>query len=42
MVMGMEQGMAFAIENDIAALFIVKTENGFDEQFTVKFKQYLK
>jgi len=42
MVMGMEQGMAFAIENDIAALFIAKTENGFDEQFTVKFKQYLK
>ncbi|TYK65928.1 FAD:protein FMN transferase [Colwellia echini] len=42
MVMGMEQGMRFAIENDIAALFIAKTENGFEEQFTVKFKQYLK
>jgi len=42
MVMGMDQGMAFAIENDIAALFIAKTDNGFDEQFTVKFKQYLK
>jgi len=42
MVMGMEQGMAFAVKNDLAALFIAKTENGFDEQFTVKFKQYLK
>jgi thiamine biosynthesis lipoprotein len=42
MVMGMKQGMAFAVENDLAALFIAKTENGFDEQFTVKFKQYLK
>ena len=42
MVMGMEQGMAFAVNNDLAALFISKTENGFDEQFTVKFKQYLK
>ncbi len=41
MVMGVEQGMAFAVKNDLAALFIVKTENGFDEQFTVKFKQYL-
>jgi thiamine biosynthesis lipoprotein len=42
MVMGMEQGMAFAVDNNLAALFISKTENGFDEQFTVKFKQYLK
>lgn len=42
MVMGIEQGMKFAIDNDIAALFVAKTENGFDEQFTVKFKQYLK
>jgi thiamine biosynthesis lipoprotein len=42
MVMGIEQGMQFAIDNDIAALFIAKTENGFDEQFTVKFKQFLK
>ena len=42
MVMGMEQGMDFAVKNDLAALFIAKTENGFDEQFTVKFKQYLK
>ncbi len=42
MVMGAEQGMAFAVKNDIAALFISKTEYGFTEQFTVKFKQYLK
>lgn len=42
MVMGAEQGMKFAVENDLAALFISKTDNGFKEQFTVKFKQYLK
>lgn len=42
MVMGVEQGMKFSVENDIAALFIYKTEYGFDDQFTVKFKQYLK
>ncbi len=42
MVLGAEKGMAFAIKNDIAALFISKTEHGFSEQFTVKFKQYLK
>ncbi|MEI6893158.1 MAG: FAD:protein FMN transferase [Colwellia sp.] len=42
MVMGMEQGIRFAMENNIAALFVVKTEHGFDERFTVKFKQYLK
>ncbi len=42
MVMGAEQGMKFAVENDLAALFISKTQNGFKEQFTVKFKQYLK
>jgi thiamine biosynthesis lipoprotein len=42
MVMGADQGMKFAVENNIAALFISKTENGFTEQFTVKFKQYLK
>ena len=30
------------VENEIAALFISKTEHGFTEQFTVKFKQYLK
>ena len=42
MVMGVEQGMAFAIKNNLAALFIYKTEHGFGEQFTVKFGQYLK
>ena len=42
MVMGAEQGMKFAIDNDLAALFISKTEHGFSEQFTIKFKQYLK
>jgi thiamine biosynthesis lipoprotein len=42
MVMGTEQGMEFAVENNLAALFIFKTEHGFGEQFTVKFKQYLK
>ena len=42
MVMGVEQGMAFATKNDLAALFIYKSEHGFNEQFTVKFKQYFK
>jgi thiamine biosynthesis lipoprotein len=42
MVMGTEKGMEFAVENDIAALFVAKTENGFSEQFTVKFQPYLK
>jgi len=42
MVMGMEKGLEFAMRNDLAALFISKTENGFSEEFTVKFKQYLK
>lgn len=42
MVMGAKEGMEFAVENDIAALFISRSEHGFTEQFTVKFKQYLK
>jgi len=42
MVMGVEQGMAFAIKNNLAALFIYKTDHGFGEQFTVEFGQYLK
>lgn len=42
MVMGTDKGMAFAQDNNLAALFISKTEHGFSEQFTVKFKQYLK
>ncbi|MBL0710424.1 MAG: FAD:protein FMN transferase [Colwellia sp.] len=42
MVMGAEKGMTFATKNDLAALFISKGEHGFNEQFTLKFKQYLK
>ena len=42
MVMGLEQGMNFAEKNNIAALFIYKTDNGFGEQYTVKFEQFLK
>mgnify|MGYP000638295300 CR=1 FL=1 len=42
MVMGAEQGMEFAQKHDLAALFISKTEHGFKEQYTVKFRQYLK
>jgi len=42
MVMGTEQGMKFAVKHELAALFISKTEHGFTEQFTVKFKHYLK
>jgi thiamine biosynthesis lipoprotein len=42
MVLGAEEGMIFAEKNSLAALFISKTEHGFSERFTVKFKQYLK
>ncbi|MBU2894420.1 FAD:protein FMN transferase [Colwellia sp. D2M02] len=42
MVMGAEQGMKFAVDNNIAALFVNKTEHGFSEQFTVEFQPYLK
>lgn len=42
MVMGEEEGLAFAEANEIAAYFIRKTENGFVEQSTVKFMPYLK
>ncbi len=42
MVMGAEQGMEFAQIHYLSALFISKTEHVFKEQFTVKFKQYLK
>ena len=42
MVMGEEKALAFAEKNNLAAYFIVKTENGFVEQSTVKFMQYLK
>lgn len=42
MVMGEEKALAFAEEHNIAAYIITKTENGFIEQSTVKFMQYLK
>lgn len=42
MVMGEKEALAFAEENEIAAYFISKSENGFVEQSTVKFAQYLK
>jgi len=42
MVMGEEKAYAFAKKHDLAALFIYKTDDGFGERFTVKFKQYLK
>lgn len=42
MVMGPELGLKFAEENELAAMLIVKTENGFEEINTVKFMPYLK
>jgi thiamine biosynthesis lipoprotein len=42
MVMGPEKGLAFAAEHNIAALFIIKTKNGFVQENTVKFVPYLK
>lgn len=42
MVMGEEKALAFAKANDIAAYIIAKTDNGFVEQSTLKFMQYLK
>jgi len=42
MVMGEERAIAFAEENGIAAYIIAKTDNGFVEQSTVKFMQYMK
>ncbi len=42
MVMGEERALKFAQDNDIAAYFISKSDNGFVEQSTVKFSQYLK
>jgi len=42
MVMGEEKALKFAQENDFAAYFISKSENGFVEQSTVKFSQFLK
>jgi len=42
MVMGEKKAIAFADKNGIAAYIIAKTDNGFVEQSTVKFMQYLK
>lgn len=42
MVMGVEKGLAFAKEHDIAAMLIAKTADGFEEINTVKFMPYLK
>lgn len=42
MLMGEEKAFAFAEKNDLAAYMITKTENGFVEQSTLKFMQYLK
>jgi len=42
MVMGEEEALLFAEKNDLAAYLISKSENGFIEQSTVKFSQYLK
>ncbi len=42
MVMGEDEALNFAEKNEIAAYLISKSENGFIEQSTVKFHQYLK
>jgi len=42
MVMGEDKALAFAEKNDLAAYIISKSENGFIEQSTAKFMQYLK
>jgi len=42
MVMGEEKALAFAEKHELAAYIIAKTEDGFVEQSTVKFMQYLK
>lgn len=42
MVMGDEKALEFAKKYDLAAYLISKTDNGFVEQSTVKFMQYLK
>ncbi len=41
LVMGEEEGKAFAEANNIAAFFIVKTPDGFSEFYTEPFAQYL-
>jgi thiamine biosynthesis lipoprotein len=41
MVMGTEKALAFASAHDMAILTITKTEDGFKQQTTVKFNQFL-
>jgi FAD:protein FMN transferase len=40
-VMGDERGYQYAVDNGIAAFFIVKSETGFVERMTPQFEQYL-
>jgi len=40
LVMGREDGYQYAVENEIAAYFLVRTENGFDASATPKFSPY--
>ncbi len=40
-VMGDERGYQYAVDNQVAAFFIVKSENGFVERMTPQFEQYL-
>ena len=42
MVMGEEKALAFAEANELAVYIIEKSDDGFTEQSTVKFMQYLK
>lgn len=41
MVMGTERGYQFAVENNIAAYFIFRSDSGFESKFTLQFEQYL-
>ncbi len=40
-VMGAERGYQYAVENNVAAFFIVKSDAGFVERMTPEFEQYL-
>lgn len=40
-VLGVEEGMVLAKKQNLPAFFIVKTENGFKEEMTESFKQYI-
>jgi thiamine biosynthesis lipoprotein len=41
MVMGTERGLQFAVENEIAAYFIFRSDSGFKSKSTLQFEQYL-